>query len=286
MKLLKKWSSIFVLALTVALVSPISSHLGSTLVAQAATVKISQKTLTLNVGNSKTLKVSGTNKKVTWSTSQKAVAVVSSEGKVTAKKVGSTIITAVVDKKKYTCKVTVKSQVVVNPLIKNAPFAAQETSHDKLKFIIPKTWKQIVSAEQGNAALLIFLPVDADAEKGSSNVSVNYAQTGKDKPDYDTLKATLEEILTPDYLTSQYTKSGLTAKITDFKTSDSDTKLGKAFKAEYTIELNGVTFKQTVYEIYINNYNFEITITNIGDELNPHVNTVGDYIIETLKITK
>ncbi len=65
---------------------------------------------TLTVGGSTQLKMYGVSK-VTWSTSNKSVATVTSKGKVTAKKAGSATITAKVGKKKYTCKVTVKAKL-------------------------------------------------------------------------------------------------------------------------------------------------------------------------------
>lgn len=283
MKVLKKWSSILVLALTVVLATPVSSWLGTTAITQAATVKLSQKSLTLEVGKSKTLTITGANKKATWASNNKAVAAVSSTGKVTAKKAGTAVITATVNKKKYTCKVTV---VATNPLIKKAPYKAQETTHGKLKFIIPSTWKQVTVAEQGNAASLLFLPTDADEENGSSNITVTYTKTGEKKPDYETLKAILVDTLTADLITSQLAQAGMTVTVKDFKVSDSDTKLGRAFKVEYTVEMEEGQFTQTIYELFIDNYNIEITITDIGDNVSPDLNTVADYLIETLTISK
>ena len=56
--------------------------------AQAASVKLNKTKLTMNVGGVYHLKVSGTNKKVTWSSTDSKVASVSS-GKVKAKKTGN-----------------------------------------------------------------------------------------------------------------------------------------------------------------------------------------------------
>lgn len=77
----------------------------------ASKVGINFKTTTLAVGSSATLKISGTKKKATWSSSNESVATVSAKGKVNAKKVGKATITAKVGGKKYTCKVTVKKSV-------------------------------------------------------------------------------------------------------------------------------------------------------------------------------
>ena len=67
--------------------------------AQAASVKLNKTKLTMNIGGVYQLKVSGTNKKVIWSSTDSKVASVSS-GKVKAKKAGKTTITAKVGKEK------------------------------------------------------------------------------------------------------------------------------------------------------------------------------------------
>ncbi|MBQ6392012.1 MAG: Ig-like domain-containing protein, partial [Eubacterium sp.] len=74
-----------------------------------AAVKLSKKKLTLYVKKSATLKVKGTKKKVTWTSSNKKIAKVTKKGKVTAVKKGKATITAKVGGKKYICKVTVKN---------------------------------------------------------------------------------------------------------------------------------------------------------------------------------
>lgn len=89
----------------------LSLLLTTTVTASAATVKISKSKATLYVGQTTTLRINNTYKKVTWTTSKKAVATVSSTGKVTAKKAGTAKITGKVNGKKYTCTVTVKNKV-------------------------------------------------------------------------------------------------------------------------------------------------------------------------------
>jgi hypothetical protein len=73
------------------------------------TVKLNTTSVVIRPGKTKTLKVTGTKKKVTWSSSNKKVATISSTGKVTAKKHGVTTITAQVGSKKYKCTVKVIS---------------------------------------------------------------------------------------------------------------------------------------------------------------------------------
>ena len=82
-----------------------------------AKVKINKSKITLTVGRKAQLKVTGTKQKVTWSSSNENVAVVSSKGKVVALKKGTAKITAKVQKKKYYCKVTVVQKETTKPTI-------------------------------------------------------------------------------------------------------------------------------------------------------------------------
>lgn len=77
---------------------------------QAATPKLSKKSISMYARNTKKLYVKNNRqkKKVKWSSSNKAVVTVSKNGTVKAKKVGKATITAKVGKKKLRCKVTVK----------------------------------------------------------------------------------------------------------------------------------------------------------------------------------
>ncbi len=72
-------------------------------------IKLNKTKVTLVKGKSTALKVTGTKKKVTWSSSNKKVATVNSKGKVTAKKKGTVTITAKADGLTVKSKVTVKN---------------------------------------------------------------------------------------------------------------------------------------------------------------------------------
>ena len=75
-------------------------------------VKLNKTKITLTIGNSVLLKVKNTKVKPKWSSSNKSVAKVTSNGDVIAKKAGKAKITAKVGKKKYTCNVTVPKQYI------------------------------------------------------------------------------------------------------------------------------------------------------------------------------
>ena len=112
MKKLKKLLSITLLTLSVVSSSiPIQNFSGTNEVAQAASIKLSKSSLTLYVGKSATLKVTGTKSKAKWSSSNKSVATVSSKGKVIANMAGTATISAKVGKKTLKCKVVVKENI-------------------------------------------------------------------------------------------------------------------------------------------------------------------------------
>ncbi len=66
--------------------------------------------VTLTVGKTYQLKVTGAKKKIKWNTSNKKVATVSNKGKIKAKKAGKAKIYAKVGKKKLICYLTVKAR--------------------------------------------------------------------------------------------------------------------------------------------------------------------------------
>lgn len=108
---MKKLKSLLIgLVLALACVSMIIS----TDVVEAASIRLNKTSITMYTGQTSTLKVSGTSKKVIWSTSNKKVATVSYRGVVSAKSSGSATITARVNNKNLKCRVTVKKQATNN----------------------------------------------------------------------------------------------------------------------------------------------------------------------------
>lgn len=102
----KSLTIITIIAITLTLALPVQAE-------AKAKVKLNRTKATLTITDTKAhpavqLKVTGTSKKVIWTTSNKTVAAVSKTGKVTARKKGTAVITAKVNRKSYKCKVTVK----------------------------------------------------------------------------------------------------------------------------------------------------------------------------------
>lgn len=75
--------------------------------AESATIRISNRSFVLAVNHYKTLSIIGTKRKITWSSSNRTVVTVSTNGRVMAKTPGKSIIYAKVSGKKLSCTVTV-----------------------------------------------------------------------------------------------------------------------------------------------------------------------------------
>ena len=98
-----------IVTITVIMVMMISLMNTSVVEAKSKAPKMSKKSITIEVGASKTVKLKNAKaKKVKWSTSNKKIAKVS-KGKITAQRTGKCKVTATYKNKKYVCKVTVKA---------------------------------------------------------------------------------------------------------------------------------------------------------------------------------
>jgi len=104
----------------------------------AATIKISKNKATMEVDSTLKLKITGTNSKVTWSTSNKQIATVNASGTVTAVKEGTATITAKVDNKKYTCTVTVLDS---NKVVKKETFDPKKVANE-IEVLGEYTWSK------------------------------------------------------------------------------------------------------------------------------------------------
>lgn len=251
--------------------------------AEAAQTAISQKKLTLKVGKSKVLNITGTKSKVTWKSSKTTVATVSKTGKVTAKKAGKAIITATVDKKKYTCTVTVKAAVVANPLVDGAPFKAQAATSGNVSYIYPSNWTKTEAEDTGYRQVVLVPAVD-DASANVSGISLLILDSAG-IPETSVFEAAYSEI-TADSLVSQYAQQGMEVTVDGVTVDKFDTDLGVGYITNFNLTYNGVTMKQTIYDIYTEKNLTKITVTDISDNLSPDVQQVAKYLIKTLQVSK
>ena len=95
------------LALGMILIAGLFSNMEMITVKAAETARLSDRSVSIETGKTYKLKVLNTSEDITWETSNKKIAKVSSKGRITAKRAGSCKIYATVGTKKLTCRVTV-----------------------------------------------------------------------------------------------------------------------------------------------------------------------------------
>lgn len=118
---MKKFFRTLAIVLSLSIFTPsVIPNIGTETVQAATKIKLNCTKKTIYVGKSFKLKITGTKKKVKWSSSNKKIATVSSTGLVKGKNKGTCKITANVSGKKYTCTVNVKGNTI-------------STNFDKLK---------------------------------------------------------------------------------------------------------------------------------------------------------
>ena len=181
MKNLKKVLSIF-LAIALLVSSTAVFNVESV---NAASPKLNKTKITLVAGKSTNLKVSGTNHKVKWSTSDQTVVTVSNKGKVTGKNIGTAIITAKVGKQKLQCKVTVKAAlnrkkavIAKNDCIKlslQGAVAKSFKSSNKKIATVSKNGK-VVGKRKGRATITV---VDNNGKKYNCKITVEAPSLNK-----------------------------------------------------------------------------------------------------------
>ena len=109
----------------------------------AESIKLNKTKITIEVGKAYTLKLSGTKEKATWASSNKKIAKINQSGKVTGVKKGSATITATVDGKKYTCKVTIKQGEYKVPSKGLAEVKTHQEIMNDLNMTVIKTFTKV-----------------------------------------------------------------------------------------------------------------------------------------------
>lgn len=116
MKFLRRFTALVCVLLVFTMAAPVIFSAASPIVTTAeaaAKPKLNKKKITLLKGESYTLKVLNTKKKVKWASSDPSIVKVK-KGKITAKKPGTAVITATVGSKVLTCKVKVTGRILSN----------------------------------------------------------------------------------------------------------------------------------------------------------------------------
>ncbi len=285
MKHFKRFYKVLALVLTLSVFSPQVLPVSTVAVAEAATIKLDKKSLTLETGKSYTLKISGTKAKATWSSGKKSVATVNKSGKVTAVKEGKAVITATVNKKKYTCNVTVKKPESTSA---KAPFKTQEIKVANIKGLIPKDWTNFVLYDEDGQTISLIYPSSADFT-GNSNLTLAIVYTGEKAPSFEEIKDQFENGDGEETFLGELSALGEDTSISDLKFDKYDNKVGTGMKISYNVTLDvsgALTIKQVVYGVFVDNYFYVVAVSDDGTKVTPNIYTAAEYLVNSLKSAK
>lgn len=251
----------------------------------AEKIKLTQKSLTLKPGDTKSLQVKGTKKKVTWKSSNTKVVTVSSKGVLKTKKAGKAVITAKVDSKKLTCNVVVKSPV--NKYVTSAPFDAKEIDFGSVKSVMPKDWTYTANA----SGTYYINPSSMDiSQEDYTGITLQIVQAGVNVPTYDVVKDLMSQYYTVEKLEDAFKSENSKVTVTDLETSDVSTTWGTSYTVKcnvnYSDDTKTVTQKMVFYNLYFDQYFISLAVVNAGNTVTPDVNQVGEYLLNSLQIEK
>lgn len=256
-----------------------------TTTATAATIAISPKKLTLEVGKTKVLKVTGTKVKATWKSSDAKIAAVSKTGLVTAKKAGKATITATVNKKAYTCSVTVKDVKVKNPLVDAAPFKAQGVTSGNVSYIFPSSWNKYEGSASGLTQIFLSPETMTSSTDDQTPYILLYLADLAAPSDADTLAAYYKEF-TADTIVSQFAQSGMDVTVNNFTLTNYATDLGIGYLTSFDYTYQGLTVKRNIYDIYTDKTLIKVMVSDPGKTTTPDLNQAADYLLKTIQISK
>ena len=271
---------ITVLVLSMAMLSPyVLPVISNRVIVQAATIVTGEREFSLMVGESKTLSITGTSQKISWKSSDKSVATVSSKGKVLAVKEGNAKIIATIKGKKYIYTVTVYDS---NPYLDKAEFEAVEVYIGEISFVIPKDMELIPDA-LANADT----PANVDTavlntEIEDCNIQIYLVKQEWEAGDYKEFKKSMLESRTLEIIQNEYTQWANEGyelyEVSDYKSSDYSSPNGLVCKIEYT--LNN-TKKISEYFQEFDHYFINMTVT---DASNMDMDSIAEFVIDSVMI--
>lgn len=241
-------------------------------VAEAATVKITESKLTMEISATTTLRVTGTKSKVTWKTSNKKIATVTSKGVVTAQSKGTAKITATVNKKKYTCTVTVIP--AQNPYQVTADF--QDIDMAGLCFVAPKIYN--VSGgkvSEGSYKAKLEIP----DSKSSITVIANVTDTKA--VSYEDVAASLKDVNAKSMqATMDATYGAGTSEVTDFNTFAYESENGtKSYAYSFMLTSATTSGRMISYNLSIDGYSIEVITLDVEGY---DIYKDAEYLIDSL----
>ena len=125
---------------------------------------------------------------------------------------------------------------------------------------------------------VIYIPADADVSAGTSNVNILVQNvSGQKAASMKDMKAALESDLEDQLISNGF------EKVENLNVEELEAPIGSVCVASYDTYLSGMKFSQTQFYPLIDDYIVVITATNVGEEVEPSVEEVAEYMALTLE---
>ena len=125
---------------------------------------------------------------------------------------------------------------------------------------------------------VIYIPADADVSAGTSNVNILVQNvSGQKAASMKDMKAALESDLEDQLISNGF------EKVENLNVVELEAPIGSVCVVSYDTYLSGMKFSQTQFYPLIDDYIVVITATNVGEEVEPSVEEVAEYMALTLE---
>ena len=125
---------------------------------------------------------------------------------------------------------------------------------------------------------VIYIPADADVSAGTSNVNILVQNvSGQKAASMKHMKAALESDLEDQLISNGF------EKVENLNVEELEAPIGSVCVVSYDTYLSGMKFSQTQFYPLIDDYIVVITATNVGEEVEPSVEEVAEYMALTLE---
>ena len=125
---------------------------------------------------------------------------------------------------------------------------------------------------------VIYIPADADVSAGTSNVNILVQNvSGQKAASMKDMKAALESDLEDQLISNGF------EKVENLNVEELEAPIGSVCVVSYDTYLSGMKFSQTQFYPLIDDYIVVITATNVGEEAEPSVEEVAEYMALTLE---
>ena len=125
---------------------------------------------------------------------------------------------------------------------------------------------------------VIYIRADADVSAGTSNVNILVQNvSGQKAASMKDMKAALESDLEDQLISNGF------EKVENLNVEELEAPIGSVCVVSYDTYLSGMKFSQTQFYPLIDDYIVVITATNVGEEVEPSVEEVAEYMALTLE---